>query len=119
MKAFVFVVLLVALNAGAYSVVSSDLYWVWVMTMAEDTVHVFGSDSPSGIEVMTYFIVTMGYLLPFVAAFLLWFFLEDGFTGAEERARRKEAEARAIRCLAEQRRQELLASMRLPQRPGP
>lgn len=118
MKSFLFVALLVALIAGAYGITSSHLYGVWVMTVAEDTILVFGSDSPSGNEVMTYLVVTIGYVLPFVATFLLWMFLEDGFTGAEERARRKEADARAIRCLAEQRRQELLASTRPPQRPG-
>lgn len=117
MKSTIFVVLLVAFMAGAYGVVSSDLYWVWVMTMAEDTVHIFELDSSLGIEGITYLAVAMGYAVPFAAAFLLWFFLEDGFTGTEERARRKEADARAIRCLALQRRQELLASMQPPQRP--
>ena len=116
MKAFVFVVLLVAFMAGTYGVVSSDLYWGWVMTMAEDTIHVFKLDGLWGMQLLA---MAMGYVFPFATAILFWFFLEDGFTGAEERARRKEADARAIRCLAEQRRQELLASMQPPQRPGP
>lgn len=116
MKSIVFVVLLATFLVGAYGAVSSDLYWVWVIAITEDTVHIFGLHSVWGIE---YLAVAMGYAVPFATAFLLWFFLEDGFTGAEERARRKEADARAIRCLAEQRRQELLASMQPSQRPGP